>query len=134
MLRVRVIPKSGQAVELDFGQPAIRIGRGPENEIHLPQNGVSKHHATLHVAPNGAVTLVDERSTNGTYVDTERLVTPRLMRADEDIHIGDFTLRLVSLAELAPTQVLTLGQPSAFSKPSAPQGPQVTVNPHRRRR
>jgi pSer/pThr/pTyr-binding forkhead associated (FHA) protein len=132
MLRVKVTPKGGQPMELDFDKPVLRIGRSPDSDIQLPQNAVSKHHATLRVGPHGPV-LVDEGSTNGTYVGVERLVGERAVGASDVIHIGDFTLVLIPLGDPGPTQVLSLGAPSASARPSAPRGPQVTVNPYRRR-
>ncbi len=60
-----------QAVSLD--RPVIHIGRGPENELVLPHATVSGRHARLTRLGDGSVRVEDFGSTNGTYVDGERV-------------------------------------------------------------
>ncbi len=50
----------------------IHIGRDPASEIWVGAPHISRNHAVLEVAENGQVTLTD-LSTNGTYLDGERL-------------------------------------------------------------
>jgi pilus assembly protein CpaF len=65
---------------------------------------VSKRHATI-VARQGRLTVVDLKSTNGTYVNGRRISTPKEIGPDDRIYIGDFTLR-VNIAEPGAEPVL----------------------------
>ena len=63
----------------------IKIGRGVEgaNVIRVPMTfaKTSRHHATLYLR-NGAVTLVDNGSTNGTYVNGQRITSTNVTQND----------------------------------------------------
>ena len=53
---------------------ATAVGREVATGIVLPTDRkASRHHATLHASPTGAVRVVDEQSRNGTWVNGERV-------------------------------------------------------------
>jgi pSer/pThr/pTyr-binding forkhead associated (FHA) protein len=56
--------------------PVARVGRAPHNDVHLDDDTVSGSHATLTRRDSGWV-LTDHDSTNGTYVEGERLTGER---------------------------------------------------------
>ncbi len=58
----------------DLEKDAILIGRGPDNDIVLDLDTVSRRHARID-RRDGRTTLTDLQSTNGTYMD-ERRVPP----------------------------------------------------------
>lgn len=55
------------------GADAILVGRGRENDLVLPFESVSRLHAFLRFDRDGAWTLEDAGSTNGTFVRSRRL-------------------------------------------------------------
>jgi hypothetical protein len=57
--------------------PVTVIGRGAEADIVVDDAGVSRRHAEIHIGP-GRVHVVDLGSTNGTFVDGERIGTGEL--------------------------------------------------------
>ena len=57
-------------------RPVMHIGRAPHNDVHLDDDTVSGSHATLTRRKSGWV-LTDHGSTNGTYVDGDRLAGER---------------------------------------------------------
>ena len=70
------------------------IGRSPDCEIFLDDVTVSRRHATL--ARNGdAVTLEDQGSLNGTFVNRRRVESAPLADGDE-IQIGKYRLTFLS--------------------------------------
>jgi pSer/pThr/pTyr-binding forkhead associated (FHA) protein len=69
----------------------LTIGRGGDNYIVLPHASVSRHHAQLLVQPSG-IYVQDIGSSNGTSVNGEQLVAPRLLRDGDRIQIGDVLL------------------------------------------
>jgi len=69
----------------------IRIGRGRECELRLDdasENLISRVHAELTVGPSGALTLRDAGSTNGTFVNDERVAAPMPVRLGDRITLG----------------------------------------------
>jgi FHA domain len=52
----------------------ISVGRTPNLDVSIPRTGVSKFHAYFSVAPGGGFQLTDKDSTNGTYLNGERLL------------------------------------------------------------
>ncbi len=68
---------------------ATPVGREVARGIAVPRDRkASRHHATLHAGPTGALRVVDEKSRNGTVVNGERVAEAVL--ADGDVlAIGD---------------------------------------------
>lgn len=69
----------------------IRIGRGHECELRLvgaSEGVVSRVHAELAVGSSGALMLRDAGSTNGTFVNDERVTAPMPVRLGDRITLG----------------------------------------------
>lgn len=65
----------------------VRIGRSDQNSLCINSDLVSRHHAT--VLRNGDHHLVrDEGSTNGTFVNDQRLTAPQPLGDGDQIRIG----------------------------------------------
>jgi len=63
----------GVASESEFRiNGAARVGRSPDSDVHLPDPSVSRNHALVDVQ-NGSLIVHDAVSTNGTYVNGERI-------------------------------------------------------------
>jgi len=70
------------------------VGRDPACEVHLANDAlVSRHHARLVVCAHGVV-IEDLNSTNGVYVDGERVSGSRLLAGSESIRVGGTVLLL----------------------------------------
>ncbi|HEY8966970.1 MAG TPA: FHA domain-containing protein [Candidatus Methylacidiphilales bacterium] len=59
----------------------ITVGRTPDNDLHLPDNSISSHHAELNLEA-GDYILADLESTNGTRVNGEKVQTAPLRQGD----------------------------------------------------
>ncbi len=59
----------------------ITIGRTADNDITIDNLAVSSHHATVHANNDGAV-LQDMRSTNGTFVNDNKVISHNLSDGD----------------------------------------------------
>jgi adenylate cyclase len=69
------------------------IGRSPEQDIVLIDSSASRLHAELYFDENmGTVTITDLGSTNGTFVNRERLTVARRLYDGDVIRIGGSTL------------------------------------------
>lgn len=73
---------------------AARVGRNPESDIHLPDPSVSRNHALLDVQ-DGVLIAHDGGSTNGTYVNGER-IDSRELHAGDVISFGKAELEVLS--------------------------------------
>jgi pSer/pThr/pTyr-binding forkhead associated (FHA) protein len=95
---ITVILRCGNAEEsrLTFdGTQRVVIGRGASSDVRLPDASVSHRHASLRA--NGAdFILVDEGSTNGTFVGGVRIAsrTSRLVRSGDLVRVGRVWLEL----------------------------------------
>lgn len=77
------------------GTQRVVIGRGPGSDVRLPDTSVSHRHATLR-AQGAEFLLVDEGSTNGTFVGDVRIApnTSRLVRSGDAVRVGRIWLEL----------------------------------------
>lgn len=74
-----------------LGQSTV-IGRSPETEVMLDDDGVSRNHARI-AALDGRYELTDLGSTNGTYVGHERANGATALQDGDRIQIGNTLLR-----------------------------------------
>jgi hypothetical protein len=77
--------------QLSCENEVVRLGRDQRLEVWLPDPTLSKHHATIRKAGDAYV-LVDEASTNGTFVNEQR-VSRRALNEGDLIRLGSYTLR-----------------------------------------
>lgn len=71
----------------------VTLGRSPECEITLDEDGVSRLHARI-VMRQGQPEIEDLCSTNGTYVDGARVSTTMRLRDGARVRIGGLMLKL----------------------------------------
>jgi RsiW-degrading membrane proteinase PrsW (M82 family) len=76
---------TGQRFELPNGW--VMVGRGEDCLMRFASDPmVSSRHAILHALPDG-FHLIDQRSTNGTFVNGQR-ITDTILRSGDVIHLG----------------------------------------------
>jgi pSer/pThr/pTyr-binding forkhead associated (FHA) protein len=68
-------------------RPVASVGRNPHNDVKLEDETVSGSHATLTRRTSGWV-LLDHGSTNGTYVDGERITGERQLAGVAELRFG----------------------------------------------
>jgi pilus assembly protein CpaF len=100
MFKLVVSEKGGPTKEIEFDKDEVTIGRVPGNDIVLPGNNVSKRHSRV-VRQDGRFFVVDLKSTNGTYLNGRRIMTPSPLRAGDKIFVGSFVL-VLEAADLEP--------------------------------
>lgn len=85
-LVVRQGPIPGQIFELNKGE--ISIGRDISNDFVINDAEVSRKHAQL-TLEGDRYKIEDLNSTNGTYIDGQRLIGPHVLAIGEIIMFGD---------------------------------------------
>ncbi len=97
-LRLRWTGGDGGAHELPLDR-ALAIGRGDDCDVVLPTTSASRRHARI--APAGAgATITDQGSSNGTFVNDER-VTERALKPGDVITIGGVRLTVEAIVPAA---------------------------------
>jgi pSer/pThr/pTyr-binding forkhead associated (FHA) protein len=69
------------------------VGRGPECELQIEDTYASQQHARL-FGKNGAWYVEDLGSTNGTFVNEQKLAAPAMVQAGDKIRVGTTVLEL----------------------------------------
>lgn len=85
-LTMRSGPNPGMVYALEGDQ--LNIGRDSTNEITVNDAEVSRRHARL-TFQGGKYVLEDMGSTNGTFVNGQRLAGPRVLKSGEVISLGE---------------------------------------------
>ncbi len=80
---------------IPLGDGVTHIGRGLSADLHLDEASVSRRHAMLVQRPNGA-RLLDDRSSNGTFVNGRRIVQADLENGDV-LLLGRVVLRYLEI-------------------------------------
>jgi pSer/pThr/pTyr-binding forkhead associated (FHA) protein len=87
-LIVRTEGMPEQVIQLKLG--ANRLGRSPDNDFPISHPTVSTYHCEI-VLTDGAVTVRDKGSTNGTFVNNETIREAQLA-AGQTLRLGDVDL------------------------------------------
>jgi serine protease Do len=87
------------------------IGRGSDCQLTLADGEASRRHAVLRPQDDGSVVLEDLGSTNGTYVNGQRIAGPVTLQGGERVRIGDTELNFLDGA--GPAQAQPAPQPVA---------------------
>lgn len=98
----------GATPSLTFEGERTVIGRSDGCDMRLPDPSVSHRHASIR-AQGGSFALVDEGSSNGTWVGSVKLTphTPRLLKSGDRVRLGRVWLEIIIGQEL-PTPDLGL--------------------------
>jgi pSer/pThr/pTyr-binding forkhead associated (FHA) protein len=114
-LVVRQGPIPGQVFECDRNE--ISIGRDIANDFVINDAEVSRRHAQL-TLEGDRYKIEDLNSTNGTYIDGQRLIGPHIMAIGEIIMFGD-NVGVIFEGEPAPADVTVASPVDLESTPVA---------------
>jgi len=118
---MKLMAHSGPLAGHEFPIPAekiiIVIGRGTESDIQLPDGQVSRRHAEIRLLGD-QVSIADTGSTNGTFVNGERILGARVIGPGDTLRIGgsEFVLdtgTAPARATVSPTALLGESAPVA---------------------
>ncbi len=82
MATLFVIRGMDQGTRFEIEEPMIRVGRDASNNIQLHDTEVSRHHAEIRCLDN-AFAILDLNSSNGTYVNGQRIKQCALNSGDQ---------------------------------------------------
>lgn len=85
---------AGKLHDLILEQPRLMIGRADDNDLCIIAKNVSRHHAIM-VRHGAAAVIMDLNSTNGTYVNSQR-VKDQVVVHHDIIEIGAHRIRFIA--------------------------------------
>jgi DNA-binding NtrC family response regulator len=89
-------PAPGRVYELGAGE--TRLGKGPDNDVVIPDATVSRAHCVV-VRDGAAYLLRDLGSTNGTFIEDER-IREAFLRPGVRLRVGEVLLKFQPVAEV----------------------------------
>jgi Tc toxin complex TcA C-terminal TcB-binding domain/Concanavalin A-like lectin/glucanases superfamily/FHA domain len=105
------------------------IGHSEDADLVIDDPFVSRKHALVTVAPSGEVTIIDLNSTGGTFVNDERISSPRVLQPGDLVKFAGMVTRFettepedqATAVRETPTQVLpTQAAPAPAQDRTAP--------------
>jgi S1-C subfamily serine protease len=93
-MRLRISAGGNSSREVNIAGDLV-VGRDEGCDVPLADDKASRRHARLAPAADGTVLIEDLGSTNGTFVDGQRIAGPVTLRGGERVVIGDTELSLV---------------------------------------
>ncbi len=99
-LSIRVLEIEPEATH-QFNLNQLVIGRDPACELCIPNELVSAQHARLSFHHN-QWWVEDLQSTNGTFLNEERVYTPTVLIAGDELRCGKINLQIVFGENLVP--------------------------------
>lgn len=93
MAHIRIVDANGTQRTEVVDKPKITIGRDPINDIILRHSKVSRRHAVI-LQEETAFSIIDTKSSNGTFVNNEKISTKHRIFDGDRIKIGDFLLTI----------------------------------------
>jgi pSer/pThr/pTyr-binding forkhead associated (FHA) protein len=90
-----------------FSQPEVMIGRDPKCDLSMMDEALSAHHARL-THHHGQWWLEDLNSTNGTFLNREKLTTPAVVISGDKFKCGNtvFSIQVEDNDGLSPAQAI----------------------------
>jgi CRP-like cAMP-binding protein len=90
--KVRIQGGQRDGAVLQLRVPQTTFGRTPENDYSFPEdNRISRLHCIIRVN-QGRYTILDNNSTNGTFIDGEPVIGERDLRPGQMIEIGEIRM------------------------------------------
>ena len=123
-LIMRSGPTPGASFILEGDQ--LTIGRDATNEITINDAEISRRHARL-TFQGGKYVLEDLGSTNGTFVNGQRLAGPRVLKAGEVVQFGEQIMLVFEVTTIDAGATMVSPRASA-AVPSTPR-PAAPVPP-----
>ncbi|MBA3946454.1 MAG: FHA domain-containing protein, partial [Herpetosiphonaceae bacterium] len=80
--------QNDEDLELQWEQPVLTVGRDPQNELVIDHKLASRRHARFEKDEVGFY-IRDLESTNGTFLNGQRIAGSQLLRNNDEVWIGD---------------------------------------------
>jgi hypothetical protein len=111
-------------------QPEMVIGHSEDADLIIDDPFVSRKHALVTVTPSGDVTIIDLKSTGGTFVNDERISGPRVLQPGDLVKFAGLVTRFeTSQSEEQATAVRGVPTQAALAQAVPVQRPPAEAVP-----
>jgi hypothetical protein len=118
--QIRITGGPAQGSNIDIGQE-LQIGRSAGTEGRLGDDPeISRQHARISRDPQGQLVVEDLGSTNGTFVNGQRITGPQVLNPGDSVQMGRSTLSVEGAA--GGGQATAIGAVPAGFPPGGPAG------------
>ena len=122
MKRPELLITNGAFADRRFvvGEAGLRLGRSSSNDIHIPDEELSRNHCLFEPSGEDGIRVTDLASANGTYLNGKPLGgEPVELHVGDLIEVGTTVLRVVGEELNAVPGVVDLGLGDAADRPPA---------------
>lgn len=132
MKRPDLMVVNGELAGRRFSVPSdgIRLGRSSTNDVHIPDEELSRNHCMFEPDGPDGIRIVDLASANGTFVNGRQLGSEaRPLKVGDTVEVGATTIKIVGeteVVELAPAPApgsVDLGLGTSAAAGTAPSVP-----------
>jgi len=127
-MKVKLIMFTQDGDRRDFGiaEGSSIIGRNSDAALRIPLAEISREHAEINVA-DGKVTIKDLHSSNGTFVNLQRIEEEEELSAGDNVNIGPvvFTLQIDGEPEDIQQVRTRLDRPGGVAPNAPTTGPGI---------
>jgi pSer/pThr/pTyr-binding forkhead associated (FHA) protein len=95
-----------EANRFSFDRQEVSIGRETDNDIVIDSSLVSRHHAKLELR-EGQIFITDLNSSNGTWINGERIKGCSILSENGQANIGEFSLQVLPSSKDDATVLLS---------------------------
>jgi pSer/pThr/pTyr-binding forkhead associated (FHA) protein len=88
-----------QGLEIVLSGQAQTIGRSSENTVYVPYQRISRNHARI-FPERGAWWIEDLKSTNGVFINEERISRAALLRPGDIVKVGPIAFRAMVIVSV----------------------------------
>ena len=132
--RPEIVIVSGDAAGKRFTVPdaGLRLGRSSSNDIHIPDEELSRNHCMFEISGENGIKITDLASANGTLVNGKDIGgEPVELSPGDIIEVGGTKVKVVgeALKEFASSVDLGLGAAAARSEPKNTETPAKKRSP-----
>lgn len=107
--------------EVPLVNECTRVGRRPYNDVVIDHLAVSGEHAVFVTSPDGSVAIEDLGSTNGTYVNGQRVLARHELHGGDTVEVGKYKLRVLVDEEAPQFERTMIVKPGMLPPAMAPR-------------
>jgi len=111
-----IIYRKGSEEQLDC-KTIVTIGRDAGSDIVLDDRKVSRNHAMLRQLGNGDYYLIDEGSSNGSYINGKLITAPTLLKDGDRLGIGETEIQFFQVAGVVDEGAADSGEDTIIVAP-----------------
>ena len=102
-MTLKLVVKSqacGEIEDLLLSESSYSIGRLHDNDLSVQRECVSGYHAEVRRTSDGGYAIIDLKSTNGTFLNENRVTSPEQVKPGDRLKLGDLLIMVEEHVEL----------------------------------